>query len=145
MSLSDGAVMAMHLAMERVRMPPSPITTSAWDPRARVTPSSTVLLVALGTTSSNTMCWHALLVQDILDLVDHLALVEDGLGDQEGPLAVLGDQLPDPVDGVQPEDDPRRDVEKDVRHGSLPPPRAAAHGCRAPEKKAENPEGYLRL
>ena len=57
MSLSAGAVMAMHLAMDRVRMPPSPITTSAWEPRASVTPSSTVLLVALGTTSSKTMCW----------------------------------------------------------------------------------------
>ena len=55
MSFSDGAVMAMDLAIDRVRTPPSPITTSAWDPRASVTPSSTVLLVALGTTSSNTM------------------------------------------------------------------------------------------
>ncbi|MGA2481303.1 MAG: hypothetical protein ABSG63_21415 [Spirochaetia bacterium] len=64
---------------------------------------------------------HALLVQDVLDLVDHLALVQDCLGDQEGPLTVLGDELSDPVDGIQAEDDASRDVKKDVRHGSLSP------------------------
>ena len=97
----------------------------------------------------------AFLVQDILDLVDHLSFVEDGLRDQECPLTELGDQLPDPVGGVEPENDASRDLEKDVRHDALSPvrtafrrrdSRAAGPPLRpAIEKKAENPEGYLRL
>ncbi len=50
------AVMAMLFAIESVRTPPSPMTTSACEPRASATPSSTVFEVALGTTSSKTMC-----------------------------------------------------------------------------------------
>ena len=133
MSLPDGTVMAMAFAMDSVRIPPRPITTSACAPRARVTPSSTVRLVALGTTSSNTMYWVPFLSRISWTLLIDLPLVEDGLGDEEGALTVLRDQLADPVDRVQPEHDAGRYVEQDIRHGRAPL-----------EKKAENPEGYLR-
>ena len=73
-----------------------------------------------------------LLFQDVLHLVDDLPLVEDGLGHKKGALAVFGHELADSVDGVQPEDDPRRDMEKDVRHGVLASRHAACRRRRWP-------------